>query len=420
VRVSGVFLLVALLGSAAAASPDPPSGAPQAELRKEKNEPYPPEFRKRVDAAVDRGVEALIRRQAENGSWSHKQFADNPLGLNALLTLACLKGGVKPYDESMKKAFAYMRTLKLERTYSVGVLLMALHAKYAGPHDAFAEQAPDKYGAAGAGEKEPCVTSMTPEDRAWMEQGVKFLLSHRKEGQWGYPHAKGPLARGDLSNTQYALLGLWAASRCGVKVPPEAWLEILEWLTSYQEATGPSARLAMNEVQGEYRIAWVEDARARGFRYRPENEITGSMTTAGLAGLAIAQDELWASRRFTSELRSRTRKCIRDALAWLQENFDVTKNPGEPTGAWHTYYLYGLERAGILSRTRFLGKADWYLTGAEYLLGSQKGDGTWAQADTLTDTAFAVLFLRRSTQRTRNPAITHGDEVVPSNSGDSR
>jgi hypothetical protein len=170
----------------------------------------------------------------------------------------------------------------------------------------------------------------------------------------------------------------------------------------------------VNDVQGGYRVAWTEDARARGFRYRPEDPVTGSMTTAGLAGLAICQDELWSSRRFTPEARARSRRAIRDALAWLQDNFDVTKNPGQPANAWHHYYLYGLERAGILSRSRFVGKFDWYLEGAQFLLASQRGNGSWAgdQAGTI-DTSFAILFLRRSTTRPYNPAITPSDPVPP-------
>jgi hypothetical protein len=131
------------------------------------------------------------------------------------------------------------------------------------------------------------------------------------------------------------------------------------------------------------------------------------MTTAGMAGLAICQDELWRSRRFTPDMRRASRRSIRDALAWMQDNFDVTRNPGEPSGGWHYYYLYGMERAGILARARFMGKHDWYKEGADYLLGAQRSDGSWATGgDPQLDTAFAVLFLKRSTQRTRNPVIT--------------
>jgi hypothetical protein len=414
--------LTAGLGRAAAGDDPAPGPAPADKPGRERNDPYPLEFRKRVDHAVDRGVEWLVRKQNPNGSWDARGvLSDQPLGVNALCTLACLKGGMKGSDPAMERAFGFMATLPLDRTYSVGTMLMALHARYAGNEDDPAISLKEgNGGAAPVPATEPCATSMSPADRARMKAGVEFLLKNRDEGHWGYPIAKGPLARYDLSNTQYAMLGLWAASRCGFTIPSEVWLEILDWALSYQERTGPSVKLLGNEVDGDYRVVWSEDARTRGFRYRPAPESprqTGAMTTAGLTVLAICQDELWSSRRFTPDARMRTRKGIRDALAWLQENFTVTENPGEQRGAWHHYYLYGLERAGILSRSRFVGRYDWYLEGANHLLAHQDGAGSWTSSDQLTDTCFAVLFLRRSTQRAHNPAITPSDPVPAAEAG---
>jgi hypothetical protein len=53
-----------------------------------------------------------------------------------------------------------------------------------------------------------------------------------------------------------------------------------------------------------------------------------------------------------------------------------------------------------------MGKYDWYLDGAEYLLGKQESSGAWNREHTHLDTAFAVLFLKRSSMRTRNAALT--------------
>ena len=135
--------------------------------------------------------------------------------------------------------------------------------------------------------------------------------------------------------------------------------------------------------------------------------MTGSMTTAGAAGLMICQSELWKSRKFTAEQRAETRLAIRDALAWMQKNFHVEVNPGMGE-ANHFYYLYGLERMGILAHTRFLGPTDWYEEGAEYLLGEQEDYGSWAEgpAGDVVTTCFGLLFLKRSSFRTANPVIT--------------
>jgi len=371
------------------------------------NEAYPEEFRKRVNAAVDRGVEYLMGKQAVDGSWpANKNLLDHRMGHTALMTLACLKGGITIRDPQIRRAFSYLRTQPLEKVYDVGVLLMALHALHAPLEGTQVEQV-DKYGRRKI--EDPCLTSMPKEDRAWMQRCVDFLLKHQEGGHWRYPE-KGV----DLSNTQYALLGLWAASRCGFEIKPQVWLDALDWLLKSQERSGRSVKLLINEVRGDYRVAWTENAKARGFRYIPGGSpvegmkpVSGSMTTAGMASVAICQDELWSSRSFTPELRLGCRRSIRDALAWMQDNFDVTRNPGEPTGGWHYYYLYGMERAGILARCRFMGAHDWYKEGADWLLSKQRSDGSWLhEDDPQIDSAFAILFLKRSTTRTRNPAIT--------------
>jgi hypothetical protein len=299
---------------------------------------------------------------------------------------------------------------------------MAIDAKYDPSPDPFAKEEVDRYGNFVV--PEPCAERASKEDLAWMKQGVDFLVKHQNGGSWRYPEGGF-----DLSNTQYALLGLKAADRCGLKVPTSVWSQALDFLLAHQEETGREVDVRANEVRGDYRVEWTEKARARGFRYVKGGPAppgapagprgggggpppTGSMTTAGAAGLLICQSQLWKSRKFGGEARAKTRAAIRDALAWMQENFAVESNPGMGF-AHHYYYLYGLERMGILAHTRFVGKHDWYGDGAELLLFEQGPDGSWNEGD-LVDTCFALLFLKRSSFRTANPSITPSEPNVPS------
>ena len=69
---------------------------------------------------------------------------------------------------------------------------------------------------------------------------------------------------------------------------------------------------------------------------------------------------------------------------------------------WLYYYLYALERTGLLYDTTLIGNHDWYLDGYKILLGAQKGDGSWDESHFIKptwDTCFAILFLKRSTRR---------------------
>ena len=95
-----------------------------------------------------------------------------------------------------------------------------------------------------------------------------------------------------------------------------------------------------------------------------------------------------------------------EGMNWLDTNYSVTQNVGPceiapvPDG-WLYYYLYALERTGLLYDTTLIGKHDWYLDGYKILLGSQKGDGSWDKSHFILptwDTCFAILFLKRSTR----------------------
>ncbi len=65
------------------------------------------------------------------------------------------------------------------------------------------------------------------------------------------------------------------------------------------------------------------------------------------------------------------------------------------------YFLWTIERVGVLYNARTLDGKDWYSWGVELLLDAQKEDGAWQEGNyhgsTRTlDTCFALLFLKRA------------------------
>ena len=380
---------------------------------------YPAALRARVQAAITKAATWLLFRQREDGSWPDANEAQYPMGPTALATLALLKAGVPPGHPKIERAFQYLKKQPIARTYEVGILLMCLDAKYDAASDAFAKEEVDRYGNRVV--PEPCADKISKDDLAWMKQGVDFLVKTQEGGHWRYPGSGY-----DLSNTQYALLGLKAASRCGLRISNQVWLDSLAFLLRLQSAAGALVDVHANEGRGDYRVEWPETALARGFPSGGDEggagrtpPAPGSRTTAGAAGLIICQSELWKTRKFTAEQRAETRVAVRDALAWMQENFAVEGNPveGDPKirEQWQYYYLYGLERMGILAHTRFLGKTDWYKEGADLLLHEQEPDGSWQRGD-LVDSCFGLLFLKRASFRVANPVITP-DPDAPAKDG---
>lgn len=268
----------------------------------------------------------------------------------------------------------------------------------------------------------------------------------------------------DASNTQYAMLALHAASRAGIKIPAGVYVKVAEYFLTQQEKDGPevkppfpvpAADLSIKKLKEmEKRIlrklrkeaqqaaregkpvpglkelgprttvemgdpyrefgAEISPMKARGWAYLPvqtqgvqpwQVNATGSMTTSGIAALVICKAKLEGTNWYKKN-RSKLRQAIRDGMAWLCHNFTVTENPG-PLDCWHYYYLYGLERCGVLSLTRRIGKHFWYEEGAKYILGTQQGDGSWpgitGDEAKIFDygptwpTCFCILFLMKAT-----------------------
>ena len=152
---------------------------------------------------------------------------------------------------------------------------------------------------------------------------------------------------GDNSNTQFALLGLYEAERAGVPINDKVWRLALEHWKNSQNVDG----------------SWGYETNFR--------EGTGSMTSAGIASVIIASGELSAG---DATVRGDTVSCcgaqqpnkpVDDAMAWLDRNFSVYRNPPNSTAGLF-YYLYGLERTGRMTNRRFIGQHDWYREGATH------------------------------------------------------
>ncbi|HKS15795.1 MAG TPA: hypothetical protein VJU16_00625, partial [Planctomycetota bacterium] len=111
--------------------------------------------------------------------------------------------------------------------------------------------------------------------------------------------------------------------------------------------------------------------------------------------------ELFRAKDIDDGLKSRIESAKRAGLAWLQANYSVRGCPPS-AGFWsvfHLYYLYSLERVGVLYGIRDIGGHDWYLEGAVLLIRDQRPDGGWFSYDEIpvVDTAFALLFLKKAT-----------------------
>jgi hypothetical protein len=162
---------------------------------------------------------------------------------------------------------------------------------------------------------------------------------------------------GDNSNAQYAALGLRACAEADLLLDPRCLQDALRWWEGDQEKDG----------------SW-------GYSRGEDDSGRATMTVGGAASVVIYR---WMLHKSWAE-----EPHVKKAMEWLDGNVSG-KLP-----KWHIYYLYGLERVGMLYGTDRIGSHDWYDEGAAWLIKNQASNGSWRN---VADTCFAILFLKRAT-----------------------
>ena len=291
-----------------------------------------------VNRAIERGTLWLREHQNGDEGWAGQE-AEHEGGMTALVTYTLLKSGVDPSTQDLQDAFVALDTVEPSSTYARAVFLL------------MAEASRD-----------------FPRWRSKAEKAARGLIQDQKDGVWAYPWG-----HPDLSNVQFALLGLRAAQAMGVEVPEETLTSCAEAFFAYQSPDG-------------------------GFSYHEHGPPTGGMTAASLASLSIL-DEFAEEHRALKKTLAKHKKDRAKAETWLDKQLRMDANPmrGERyTLAWHYPYLWAVERYGTITSTKKIGKLDWYREGARWLVDHQLPDGNWPHTG-FDDTCFAILFLRRAT-----------------------
>ncbi len=298
---------------------------------------------KKINQAIDKGVDYLLRTQYPDGSF--KMYDNYPVGSTALAMYTLLKCGLAPDHQAVRRAEAYILTRQEKRTYTYGCVLLALQA-----------QDPKRHKAR--------IFSMARELLSWQRAG----------GLWAYPTGSE-----DFSNSQYGLLGLWAASKAGFKIPLRVLKKAAQGFAKHQKAYG-------------------------GWCYRPfqKGPVSGSMTAAGGGSTGLILKLLKKAGAERSREAAEAAGHLSRALRWFAEHFTPRENwvpPNLPKrNYWLYYYLYGVERLGAFAHVEKFGKHNWYWEGAEFLVKKQSRGGFWGiYPGSVRDTCFALLFLRRAT-----------------------
>jgi len=371
---------------------------------------------KRVDEAIRRGMEFLKKAPSPA---THKNIPNS----DELILLALVHGGLPQTDPAFREPFDRMLQARFTHTYKVALQAMILEeldrVRYQERIAQCAQALVDSQLKHGQWNYE-CSTDAVPDTSTATPAAPRSAQSGGKGASKGGPDplrgtpAQGarpkppvvryipikrtkfsPSDRGDNSNSQYAALGLRACHDAGIVFPQDAVELARKWWETNQQGAKAGDR---PDVATGNRMA----AEPRGWDYAKggtsQEKPFGSMTAGAVSAVVIYDYMLKKDWRQDAVVLS--------GMAWLNENFSVTTNPVKYP-EWHYYYLYALERVGMLYNTWMIGTHDWYREGANYLLDNQKADGSWlagspfrdaGEKQATWDTCFAILFLKRATR----------------------
>ena len=319
--------------------------------------------RQDVNHAIDAAQKYVVSQQQADGSFGTMTGGRYGIGVTALATLSLINSGKGTDDPAVSKGLDYLRRVpEPAEVYDLAMAIQALAAA-----------------------KNP------RRDAARIAQFAKALESSQntsnRPGAWGYHAGDGWW---DNSNTQFAVLGLREASFAGYQVKQKVWERARDHWLSVLEGN-------------------PETQSGAGWSYNGGNgngSTSGSMTVAGIASLSIVESFLQTDTDIGpggeieccgNSVEQPGDVALDGAVRWMSRNIQVTANPG---GAGHLlYYLYGLERAGRFTGTRFFGDKDWYREGASFLVrGQSPVNGSYRsqnESEEVVATSLALLFLSK-------------------------
>jgi hypothetical protein len=156
----------------------------------------------------------------------------------------------------------------------------------------------------------------------------------------------------DNSNTQYGVLGMWAADHAGLPIPARYWqIAASHWRTGQ----------FINGSWGYAGLARTPSVTAK---------LPGRMATftpAGVASLLISDEFLGAQHIGIHPIVDRN---VLAGLHWINKHFDPSMN--------NQYMMYCYERVGLASGLQYFGGHNWYNDFARTLLRKQHPNGSWS------------------------------------------
>ncbi len=340
-----------------------------------------------VRVLVDRGLRFL------------EENTDPRLGGKCLVALAFLKDGVSLDHPRVKEALEACEKLdsagiRNESVYDNALAIIFLAQLDQGTH------------------------------RELVERYAQVLADRQKpHGGWGYEYYQ----TGDTSQTQYAILSYWELLQIGIAPKVESMESAAKWLLRTQDPSGGWGYQGQDpgNYNGQVQEAVTLSMLAAGLgstlisanvlgALEPgsglESAIEGGPMEKVPAALTLAEKSAIKKIRTLEGGNLDTELVLKSAAAgkkWFDQNLSTLSQATYPL-----YTLYAIER--YKSFEEFLSgsaeeEPEWYRVGYEYIKAQQQPDGALrCPSDPPCATAFSILFLVRSTQKSIKASLGEG------------
>ncbi len=259
---------------------------------------------------------------------------------------------------------------------------------------------------------------------------VQYFFTQIQKSHGGY----GYLGRetGDTSQVQYVMLALWSMREVGLDIDSKSVEATVRYLMSTRDPSG----------------AWgYQGVLSNDGRPTKQDKVSKSLGTAGVGALIIAGDllDFYGVRKKKQDeedevpsafVRIDLKEKLRQRLQEIEMSRSDTDgavnaamryqnlNPRYGGGYWYYYWRYSQERYESfveIVNNRQEKSPSWYNDGVDELAGIQDDDGGWGTRKTdvtprSVSTAFAILFLIRSTQKAigkLDEGVTFGGYQLP-------
>ncbi|AMV22118.1 prenyltransferase/squalene oxidase repeat-containing protein [Planctomyces sp. SH-PL14] len=382
----------------------------------------------KAEEARLKGYEFLKSQQLEDGSW---EYAGHDVGITALCGLALIENGLPISDPIVESAQRYVvkNYQDVKQTYDITLAILFLSR--VGDRD----------------NRKPI-----------RDLAARLIAGQNVDGGWHYtcPAAtqsilvdsneriKPQAGKGDNSCTQFAVLGLWVASRWGVNIdipmlkvaerfvatqrPDGGWPYQHEDKPKEEEGnstgtpapttSGTEAESKLNPSSPSMTFAGLfclTVARATRIRAElngvklPKPKAPPTTAKKPRTNSARATDPMPAPMPMSDEPASNLLEVVDpgEKAKTLKEDPVFAKGleraglfAGSMSPGSARYFLWSVERMGVLLGQDKFGNTDWFNKGSTALITSQSKEGGWVSGEegkgTLPDTAFAILFLRKA------------------------